>query len=387
MKLLSQIPAGELTGKTILMRADFNVPLKDGLVSDDTRIRETIPTIEKLLEHNAGIVLCSHLGRPDAEPNPKYSLKAVAEHLEKLLGKTIRFLPNTLDQKNVQPGEIVLLENTRYFAGEEANDSQFAAELARECDFFINDAFGTAHRAHASTEGVAKILPHAAGLLLEREISVLTEVLENPERPLVIIVGGAKMKTKIGVLDRFVEIADTIIVGGGIANTFLAQKGLEVGGSLMEEKEFERARAISEKAAKNLCTLMLPEDVTVAETHENPTNVKTVAVGEIEKTDKIFDIGPKSAEKYANKISKAAMLVWNGPVGIFEIPEFSAGTKALAVTAAEMNGKSILGGGDTLDAVAKNGFNKSNFFHLSTGGGAMLEFLEGKTLPGVAALS
>ncbi len=386
MQFLSQMSDSELAGKRVLLRADFNVPMKNGMVSDETRIRKTIPTIEKILNAGGSLAICSHLGRPGGQPNIKYSLRPAAEKLSELLGKPVRFFTNPLDNKNLTPGDIIVLQNTRFFPEETENSTLFAGALARGCDIFINDAFGTAHRSHASTVGAAGLLPHAAGLLLEREIKVLSQVMKDPERPLSLMVGGAKMKTKIGVLKTFVDIADAILVGGGIANTFLAAQGKNIGDSLFEATEIETARSILEKAEKNLCSVFLPEDaVTSKEVSENAT-AKNVGIGEIESDDKILDIGEKTAKKYAEKITSSGMLVWNGPVGLFEMKPFENGTKILADATANMTGKSILGGGDTLEAISKFGYAEDSFFHLSTGGGAMLEFLEGKELPGIKAL-
>ena len=386
MKLLSKMSAAEIAGKKFLIRADFNVPLKKGKIADDTRIRKSLPTIKFLLENGGAIAICSHLGRPAGRPNPKYSLLPVAKHLEKLLKKSVKFFPNPLENKNLKKGEILLLQNTRFFPEETENNSMFAAALARGCDFFINDAFGTAHRAHASTVGVAGFLPSAAGFLLEKEISVLGEVLKNPARPLVLLTGGAKMKGKIGVLEKFVEIADAILLGGGIANTFLAATGKKIGDSLFEPTEIETAKMILKKAEKEKCEILLPIDAVVSTEISESAPAKMKKIDAIENDEKILDIGEKSAAKYATKIDGAKMLVWNGPVGIFELSPFSAGTEKMATAAAKCDGKTILGGGDTLEAIAKFGFLEKDFTHLSTGGGAMLEFLEGKKLPAIAIL-
>jgi phosphoglycerate kinase len=369
-----------------LLRADFNVPIKDGKVSDDTRIRETLPTIEKILNAGGSLVICSHLGRPKGTPNLKYSLRPASERLSELLGKPVRFFSNPLDNKEMKPGDILLLQNTRFFAEEEENNTLFAGALARGCDLYINDAFGTAHRAHASTAGVAGLLPHAAGLLIEREVHVLSDILKNPEHPLTLVVGGAKMKTKIGVIETFLEIADTILVGGGIANTFLSAKGEKIGDSLFEATEIETAQGILQKAKEHRCELILPTDIVASKEVTEEATGKTMITNDIAEDEKILDIGPKTAELFAKKISESKMVVWNGPVGLFEMPNFAQGTKVIAEASAQMNGKAILGGGDTIEAIAHFGFTKEDFFHLSTGGGAMLEFLEGKTLPGIETL-
>jgi phosphoglycerate kinase len=380
------MPESELSGKRVLLRADFNVPIKDGKVSDDTRIRETPPTIEKILNAGGSLVICSHLGRPKGTPNLKYSLRPASERLSELLGKPVRFFSNPLDNKEMKPGDILLLQNTRFFAEEEENNTLFAGALARGCDLYINDAFGTAHRAHASTAGVAGLLPHAAGLLIEREVHVLSDILKNPEHPLTLVVGGAKMKTKIGVIETFLEIADTILVGGGIANTFLSAKGEKIGDSLFEATEIETAQGILQKAKEHRCELILPTDIVASKEVTEEATGKTMITNDIAEDEKILDIGPKTAELFAKKISESKMVVWNGPVGLFEMPNFAQGTKVIAEASAQMNGKAILGGGDTIEAIAHFGFTKEDFFHLSTGGGAMLEFLEGKTLPGIETL-
>lgn len=386
MRFLSQVSPQELLHKRILLRADFNVPITEGNVGDDTRIRQTIPTILEILKAGASVAICSHLGRPAGKPSKKYSLRPVAEHLEKLLGHSVRFLPNPLEDKFMDDGEVLLLENTRFFEEEEKNNIFFAASLARGCDFFVNDAFGTAHRAHASNAGIASVLPGMAGLLLEKEVSLLGEILKNPSRPLAFLVGGAKMKDKIGVLNHFAETANVILLGGGIANTFLAAAGKNVGDSLFEPSEIKTAQEILAKATENGCEIVLPSDAVVANevSPTAPSQIKSVDA--IVGSDKILDLGPASIKEYSARIASAQMLVWNGPVGLFEFPPFSEGTRALAEAAQKCPGKTIIGGGDTLDALARFGFPETDFDHLSTGGGAMLEFLEGKILPGIEIL-
>ncbi len=386
MKLLSQLPKAELNGKRVLLRADFNVPIKDGVVQDDTRIRETIPTIKYIVEAGGSVCLCSHLGRPDGKANQKYSLKPVAEHLANLTKSKVDFVNNFFDDKWKQGGRIVLLENTRFVQEEEDNDTLFAEALAKDCDLFVNDAFGAAHRGHASTEAVAGILPHVAGFLLEKEVTSLSKVIENPEHPVVLIVGGAKMKTKIGVLEKFTEIADTILVAGGIANTMLAAKGFQIGQSLSEENQLQTARDITDVAQKKYCNLIVPEDVVVATETDDKDSIRTTSISSIKPEEKIFDIGPKTVKKFADKIASAKTVIWNGPLGLFEIPPFDESTKAILAAVKDCSGTTILGGGDTLDAISRFGFSAKDFTHVSTGGGAMLELLEGKTLPAVAAL-
>lgn len=385
MKFLSEMSPEELAGKRILLRADFNVPIKDGKVSDDSRIQKTLPTIQKILENGASLAICSHLGRPGGKPNVKYSLKPVADHLQSLLGKKVNFFSNPLENKYLEPGDIILLQNTRFFEEETQNNTLFAGALARGCDFFVNDAFGTTHRAHASTVGVAGLLPHAAGLLVEQEIRVLEGVLKNPEKPLTVITGGAKMKTKIGVLEHFATVADNILLGGGIANTFLAAQGFEIGDSLFEATEIEHAKKIMDIAQKNRCEICLPSDVVVSQEVSETAETRICSLSEITPEEKILDMGTETLEKYKERIVASNLCVWNGPLGLFELSPFATGTREIAkvVHAAK---KAVLGGGDTLDAVAKFGFSEEDFFHCSTGGGAMLCYLEGDEMPAIEAL-
>lgn len=383
--MLSTLPTREISGKNVLLRADFNVPLKDGEISDDTRIRETLPTITKIIEMGASLTICSHLGRPKGEEE-KYSLEPVAKKLAELLQKEIIFVPDVLEKIELKSGGIALLQNTRYYEEEEENDKEFSKKLAEGYDFFINDAFGTAHRAHASNVGVTAFLPSAAGLLLEREIEVLRNVVKNPEKPLVIMVGGAKMKTKIGVLEHFAEKAQTVLIGGGIANTFLAAQGGNVGNSLYEKEEIPTAKQIIKKTEKSGCKIVFMIDCVVAKEVREKAETRNIPVSDVADDDKILDIGIQTAHIFAEKIENAAMFLWNGPAGLFEMKPFQNGTKKITDAAAKMNGKAILGGGDTLDAVAKFGYSKKDFYHLSTGGGAMLTFLEGGKMPGIEAL-
>ncbi len=380
------MPVTSLAGKRVLLRADFNVPIKNGEVQDDTRIRKTIPTIKHIVEAGGSVCLCSHLGRPDGKPNQKYTLTPVAERLAKLTNAKVDFVTNFFDDKWKGGSRIVLLENTRFVSEEEENDTLFAEALAKDCDLFVNDAFGAAHRGHASTEAVAGILPHAAGFLLEKEVVTLKKIMDQPEHPVVLIVGGAKMKTKIGVLEKFTEIADTILVAGGIANTMLAAKGFEIGGSLAEEDKQQTARDIVNTAQKKYCNLIIPEDVVVSTELENKDGVRSTSISDIRKEEKVFDIGPKTIKKYADKITSAKTVIWNGPVGLFEETPFDEGTKAILQAVKDCEGSTILGGGDTLDAISRFGFSVKDFTHVSTGGGAMLELLEGKELPAVVAL-
>ncbi len=380
------MPVAELAGKRVLLRADFNVPLKNGVVQDDTRIKETIPTIKYLVEAGASVCLCSHLGRPDGKPNQKYSLAPVADRLTQLTKTKVDFVTNFFDDKWKNGSRIVLLENTRFVQAEEDNDTLFAEVLAKDCDLFVNDAFGAAHRGHSSTEAVAGILPHVAGFLLEKEVLTLSKVLENPEHPVVLIVGGAKMETKIGVLEKFTEIADTILVAGGIGNTMLAAKGFKIGESLSEPGELQTALNITNIAQKKYCNLIILEDVVVATDPADKKSIRTTSISDVKAQEKILDIGPKTIKKYCDKIASAKTIIWNGPLGLFEIAPFDEGTKAILAAVKASSATTILGGGDTLDAIARFGFAAKDFTHVSTGGGAMLELLEGKTLPAVAAL-
>ncbi|QQS59077.1 phosphoglycerate kinase [Candidatus Peregrinibacteria bacterium] len=389
MKLLSQLSQGDLRGKRVLVRADFNVPISEGVITDDTRIRATIPTIQHILTAGGSVILCSHLGRPDGMPNKKYSLAPVAKRLSELLHKEVVFLPNPLEEKSSlgREGEVVLLENTRFFAEEEANSPLFSALLANGCDLYVNDAFGAAHRAHASTAGVADFLSGYSGLLLEKEVNALSGVMKDPDHPLILVLGGAKMKTKIGVLRSFIKSADSILLGGGIANTFLAASGVNVQESLYEEKEIETAKEILDQATKNMCSILLPIDAVVAKNTEDAQHHRISLVQELSLGEKIFDIGPESQRKFSEKICSAKTILWNGPVGLSEVSPFEVGTRAIANAMTESSAKVILGGGDTLEAIARLGFSEDQFFHISTGGGAMLELLEGKELPGVMAVS
>jgi phosphoglycerate kinase len=391
-----------VAGKRVLVRVDFNVPLDDGgTITDDTRIRASMPTIEYLLGQGAAVILMSHLGRPKGGPNPKYSLAPVAAHLQGLLGdKTeVTFLSDCVGNEvqeaaqALQPGEVLLLENVRFHPEEEANDPDFARQLASLGDVYVNDAFGSAHRAHASTEGVAHHLTAVSGFLMERELSFLGKALESPERPFVAILGGAKVSDKMGVIGNLLGKVDTLIIGGGMANTFLKSAGFPVGESLVEEDRVKDAEALIGKAALQNVTLMLPRDVVLASKFAANAEVKTVRVREVapdaDNTGwRILDIGPESAAEYAEAIKSAKTVVWNGPMGVFEMEPFAQGTLrvAQAVCDATRDGAStIVGGGDSVAAIEQMGLADC-VTHISTGGGASLEFLEGKDLPGVAAL-
>ncbi|HKP51862.1 MAG TPA: phosphoglycerate kinase [Chloroflexia bacterium] len=391
-----------VAGKRVLVRVDFNVPLDDDrTITDDTRVRASMPTIEHLLEQGAAVILMSHLGRPKGGPNPKYSLAPVAAHLQELLGEKakVTFANDCVGNEvrdaaqALQPGEVLLLENVRFHPEEEANDPDFARQLASLGDVYVNDAFGSAHRAHASTEGVAHHLTAVSGLLMERELSFLGKALESPERPFVAILGGAKVSDKMGVIGNLLGKVDTLIIGGGMANTFLKSAGFPVGESLVEEDRVKDAEALIGKAALRNVTLMLPRDVVLASKFAADADVKTVHVREVapdaDNTGwRILDIGPESSTEYAEAIESAKTVVWNGPMGVFEMEPFAQGTLrvAQAVCDATREGATtIVGGGDSVAAIEQMGL-AGCVTHISTGGGASLEFLEGKELPGVAAL-
>jgi 3-phosphoglycerate kinase len=382
----------DLKNKTVLMRADFNVPLDGDLnITDDTRIRETLPTIRYVLSSGAKkLVLMSHLGRPDGKRVDKYSLKPVAKKLADLLGEKINFLNDCVgpDVKTAVEGSkerVILLENLRYHAEEEGNDENFAKQLASLADVFVNDAFGTAHRAHASTAGVDKFLKSAAGFLLEKEIKYLGDAVGNPQKPFMVILGGAKVSDKIGVIENLLPKCDAIIIGGGMAYTFLKAQGKSIGNSKLEKDKLDLAKAILDKAAAMKKEIVLPIDHVVVEIVD--PNAKSEIVGEQIPDGKIaVDIGPKTIELFDSKLKSAKTIVWNGPLGIFEMDAFSKGTAEVGKFVAGLKAVTIIGGGDTAAAVAKFKL-QDKMTHISTGGGASLEFLEGKTLPGIAALT
>jgi phosphoglycerate kinase len=394
--MIKSILEDNFEGKNVLVRVDFNVPYdKDGKVSDDTRIKMTLPTIDYIIDGGGIPVIMSHLGRPKGERNLKYSLKPVAEHLIEKYGYKVLFAEDCIGEvaektvKSAVPGEIVLLENVRFYPEEEKNDLEFAKKLARLGDAYVNDAFGSAHRAHSSTEAVAKIFDERyAGLLMKNELDYLNKALKSPIKPFVAVIGGAKISGKIDVINNLLDKCDTIIIGGGMIFTFYKAMGYNIGKSILEEDKIELASSLLNKAKENNVKLLLPVDVVVADKFENEANIKIVPANEIGDHDIGMDIGPKSQEEFANVITQAKTVVWNGPMGVFEMPNFAKGTFAIAealAKATESGAVTIVGGGDSAAAINQMGFDKK-VSHVSTGGGASLEFLEGKQLPGVVAL-
>ena len=379
-------------GKRALVRVDFNVPLDDGQqITDDTRIAAAVPTIQYLLEHGASVVLMSHLGRPKNKVVDKLRLDPVATRLSELLGHEVKKVTQTTGAEaeqaahSLKPGEVLLLENTRFDAREEQNDDGMAQELARLGDVYVNDAFGAAHRAHASTEGVARHLPAVAGLLLEKELAYIGGAIEDPKRPFVTVIGGAKISDKIGVIENLLGKVDALLIGGGMANTFLLAQGHKVGDSLVEQESVELARDLLQQAAERGVQLMLPIDVVVADAFDNNAKTQTALINEVSAGWRILDIGAKTIEQYSGVIKDAKTVIWNGPMGVFEMPKFAEGTRAIAQAMADAQATTIIGGGDSVAAVEQMNL-ADRMSHISTGGGASLELLEGKQLPGVAAL-
>ena len=381
-----------VSGKKVLVRCDFNVPLDaDKNITDETRINAALPTIRYLLDKGAAVILCSHLGRPKGEFNMKYSLAPVAKRLSEKLGFEVKLASDVIGESakklaaEVKPGEAILLENLRFHAEEEKNDPAFAKELASMADVFVNDAFGTAHRAHASTEGVTHYLPSVAGYLNGKELDVMGKALTNPVRPFVAILGGAKVKDKIGVITNLIDKVDALLIGGGMAYTFIKAQGGEVGNSLLDEERIGLAKELMDKAAAKGVKLILPVDNVIGDAFDNDCHQQIVESGKIPEGWEGLDIGPKTCEQFAEVIRTAKTVVWNGPMGVFEMPNFAKGTIAVAKALAESDAISIIGGGDSAAAIEQLGF-ADKVTHISTGGGASLEFLEGKVLPGIAAL-
>ena len=384
----------DVTGKKVLVRCDFNVPLdkETGKITDNRRIRAAIPTIEYLIDHNAKVILCSHLGRPKGECNLKYSLKPVAEELSKLLGKEVKLAKDVIGEdaekltSEIKEGEVVLLENVRFHKEEEENNPEFAKKLASFAEIYVNDAFGTAHRAHASTAGVADYLPAVSGFLIEKELEFLGNALDNPERPFVAILGGAKVSDKIGVIENLLDKVDTLIIGGGMAYTFYKAQGHSIGTSICEEDKIDLANDILNKAKEKNVEILLPIDNHVSAEYSNEAEDKYIDSVEIPEGFMGLDIGPKTIELFKNAIKNAKTVVWNGPLGVTEFSKFEEGTKAIAEALAETEAVTVIGGGDSAAAVEKFGL-ADKMTHISTGGGASLEFLEGKVLPGIACLN
>ncbi len=389
----------DLAHKRVLIRVDFNVPLKDGIIGDDTRIRETLPTIEYALRHKAKVILCSHLGRPKGQRVGSMSLRPLVDRLRTLLdhvldpAENVAFSPDCVGEiatemcTQLASGQTLLLENLRFHPEEEANDPAFAAQLAALCDLYVNDAFGAAHRAHASTEGVTHhVAQSAAGLLMEKELTYLGKVLEQPDKPLVAIIGGAKVSDKIEVIDSLLDRADTLIIGGGMAYTFLNAQGQTTGKSLVEQDKIDVARSALDKARENGVKLLLPVDHILADRFSPDAATQTFSgTGPFPRDWMALDVGPETQALFAAEIAGARTVLWNGPMGVFEMPAFAAGTNAIAKAVANADATTIVGGGDSVAAIHKSGF-ADRITHISTGGGASLEFLEGKTLPGVAAI-
>lgn len=386
MRVLKMIDQ-ELAGKRILIRQDLNVPIKDGRVASDARIRASLPTIQTVLQANGRVLLMSHLGRPiEGEYDSQYSLAPVADHLRGLLGSQVRFVSDWLEGVEVSDGEVVLCENVRFNHGEKIDDEALSRQMATLCDIYVMDAFGTAHRAQASTHGVARFAPIAcAGPLLTGELDALGKALDNPARPMAAIVGGAKVSTKLNVLESLSKAVDQLIPGGGIANTFIAAAGFPVGKSLVEVDLIPKAKELMEEAVARGGEIPVPNDVVVGKVFAEDAQGSVKAVSDVTDDDMIFDIGPKSAQRFARMINSAATVIWNGPIGVFEFDQFAEGTRVLGEAIAQSNAFSIAGGGDTLAAIEK--YNIGNrISYISTGGGAFLEFLEGRTLPAVAIL-
>lgn len=381
-----------LKDKRVLVRVDFNVPMDGNTITDESRITGALPTIEYLVRNGAKLVLCSHMGRPKGEFNMKYSLAPVAKRLSELLGQPVKMAKDVIGPDadavvaSLKSGEIALLENLRFHKEEEKNDAEFAKKLASYGEIYVNDAFGTAHRAHASTEGVAHYMPAVSGFLIEKELQFLGKALDNPDRPFVAILGGAKVSDKIGVINNLLEKVDTLIIGGGMAYTFAVAQGGSIGKSLLEADKVDYAREMLEKAKAKGVNLLLPMDTVAADGFSNDAHTRIVPTNAIPEGWEGLDIGPETCNTFVNEVKNAKTVVWNGPMGVFEFPNFAVGTKAVAQAMADSRATTIVGGGDSAAAVVQMGFG-DKISHISTGGGASLEFLEGLVLPGVAALN
>ncbi|MFD2613998.1 phosphoglycerate kinase [Paenibacillus gansuensis] len=382
----------EVNGKKVFVRVDFNVPLENGQITDDTRIRETLPTIKFLIERGAKVILASHLGRPKGAVVEELRLTPVAKRLAEMLGKEVVKVDDAVGEgvkaevAKLQNGDVLLLENVRFYAGEEKNDAELAKQFAELADLYVNDAFGAAHRAHASTEGIAHYLPAVSGLLMEKELEVLGKALNNPDRPFTAIIGGAKVKDKIDVIDNLINLADNIIIGGGLSYTFLKAQGLEIGKSLVDNEKLDLALSFIQKAKDKGVNFLLPTDIVVTDDFSPTANTQIVDIDSIPADWEGIDIGPETRERYAEVIKNSKLVVWNGPMGVFEMEPFSHGTRAVGQACAETSGYTVIGGGDSAAAAEKFGL-ADKMDHISTGGGASLEFMEGKALPGVVALN
>lgn len=381
----------DVVGKKVLVRCDFNVPLQNGVITDDKRVRESLKTIKYLINHNAKVILMSHLGRPKGEFKPEFSLKPVRDLLAQLLNQDVKLSKDVIGEdaenlvENINNGEVVLLENVRFHKEEEKNEPDFAKKLASFGDVFVNDAFGTAHRAHASTAGIADYIPAVSGYLIKKEIEVIGGALEKPKRPFVAILGGAKVSDKIGVINNLIDKVDVLIVGGGMAYTFFKAQGYGVGQSICENDKLDLAKQLLEKAKSKNIKFLLPVDTIVSDEFKNDSNFKVAKIGEFPNDYMGMDIGPETIKLFSDAIKEAGTVIWNGPMGVFEFDNFANGTCKIAEAVATSNAISIIGGGDSAAAVEKLGF-ADKMTHISTGGGASLEFLEGLELPGIACL-
>ncbi|MCH2048109.1 MAG: phosphoglycerate kinase [Trichodesmium sp. ALOHA_ZT_67] len=392
-KTVASLSKSDLSGKKVLMRADFNVPVDNGSITDDTRIRAALPTIQDLTEKGAKVILTSHFGRPKGKVNEKMRLTLVGERLSEVLGKEVKKCDDCIGDKvtstvaEMKDGDVVLLENVRFYSGEEGNDPEFAKQLASVADLYVNDAFGTAHRAHASTEGVTKYLsPSVAGYLIEQELKFLQGAIDSPQKPLAAIIGGSKVSSKIGVIEALLDKCDKLLLGGGMIFTFYKARGLSVGKSLVEEDKIELAKSLEAKAKEKGVTMLLPTDVVVADKFDPEANTQTVSIEAIPDGWMGLDIGPESAKVFQDALADCKTVIWNGPMGVFEMEKFAKGTEAIAQTLADkQDAITIIGGGDSVAAVEQLGLGEK-MSHISTGGGASLELLEGKKLPGIVAL-